>query len=105
MHGIGSLAPRPSPAPWRSPVRRRAAPRRVCRPLNSFAGHIAPQDLVELQLKTHGKAIGQNPIRQQGWRLLVVARGEKNAAACRQIMVMKKSLAPLIVLPRADHEF
>ena len=64
----------------------------------SFARHIAPQHLVELQLKSHRQPVGENPVCERRGRHLGIARREQHLAALAQRVLLQIRPAPVIVL-------
>src|SRR5690606_26761698 len=117
-----SLALSPSPPPWRNPVRRTAEPPLSCRswvylvnvsepvlvtPQNrrSVTRRVIPQDLVQLQLQTHGQIVADDPVGQRAQVDLTIARREQHLTRARiQPILDQLGNCPVVVFPRADDE-
>ena len=71
----------------------------------SFARDIAPQNLVELQLKAHRQPVGEDPFGEDPWAGLRYSSARTGSGSARTARAPQERLAPLVVLARTDHEF
>src|SRR5690242_21839058 len=68
----------------------------------SFSRHVAPQDLVELELKANRQPVREDPVGELARGQLLGAGTEEHRAARRQLGHLRA--APLVVSAIADHE-
>src|SRR5262249_55704213 len=70
----------------------------------SLARHVAPEVLVQLDLKTHRQAVLENPVRELAGGKLLVTRREQYGASRRKPELAQLRATPLVIAAPADDE-